>query len=297
MKYNLNVCIPCRDRTVMTEKCIESIHQNTQRFDKVNIYVFDNLSNLTLERFTLFKELLEDKKIIHYSYDTVESTHRCFSKSIIFTRFIKMMNMKKDAEGPPDNEVYMLSDNDMLYGPKFDEYFISALEHVKNKNPQTHYLVNYPGGIMSSGRSPRDISTKFKNIFTEEVLEMRYSVLGGSGFWLADYNMLNKLAWGPDDFKQTKNKFKHHDTTTWNKIKRNMGNSNYNAAVIGPKDHPLVLHLGGFVGSACNILTRYGEVGYDKRKKELEELERIHKQMTVDEMYETYRTKEKAWRW
>ena len=54
IKKVLHVCLPCRDRLILTQKCIESIHMNFSRFDRINIYVFDNLSDSIPERFNLF---------------------------------------------------------------------------------------------------------------------------------------------------------------------------------------------------------------------------------------------------
>ena len=106
----LSVMIPCRDRLILTKKCIDSIWKNSSIFNKIDIYVFDNNSDLNTERLSLFYNLLEDKKICHYSYDTPTSLHNCFGKATTFMRWCKTMqvdyevrHMVKDHESRFDN--------------------------------------------------------------------------------------------------------------------------------------------------------------------------------------------------
>ena len=39
----LNVMLTCRERLYFTQKVIEALHENTKRFNKINIYCYDNL--------------------------------------------------------------------------------------------------------------------------------------------------------------------------------------------------------------------------------------------------------------
>ena len=79
----LSVLLTARDRLVLTQKTIESINKSTTLFKEVNIYVFDNLSNPSPERFAIFSKLLKDGKIKYYSYDTMTSLTNCFAKAIV----------------------------------------------------------------------------------------------------------------------------------------------------------------------------------------------------------------------
>lgn len=274
----LNVMIPCRERTNLTLKTIESIHKFNKRFSKIKIYCFDNLSVVSDERMLMFKRLLDSGKISYYSYDTSDSLYNCFGKVICFQRWVGMMKKeleildivkraplsKKNPVSPnpeyfKEKHYYMLVDNDMIFCPDWDEYFISAAEQCKES---IHFIVKWPGGC--PGASQRLIDrTTVKNLFSDkgETFQLANDYIGGaSGMWFMTRKMLLRHEWENIDIASTYGKFKKHDSKTWEIInRRNRGHRiNYVARVIhpNPKEKPLLLHLGGIVGSMCNSLTK-----------------------------------------
>ena len=92
-RCKLSVMIPARDRTILTQKCIDSIWKNSSVFHKIDIYVFDNMSEITQDRIMLFMKMLKTKKICYYSYDTPTSSHNCFGKASTFMRWCQMMEV------------------------------------------------------------------------------------------------------------------------------------------------------------------------------------------------------------
>ena len=66
IKRRLYVIIPCRDRLILTQKCIESLWENSKLFNEIHIYVFDNKSDLDTDRFKIFQQLLKEGKIQYY---------------------------------------------------------------------------------------------------------------------------------------------------------------------------------------------------------------------------------------
>lgn len=277
--YDLNVCLTARDRMILTRKCIESIHTHSSHFRKINIYVFDNLSHVTSERLLVFNNLLRENKICYYSYDTNISTFNCFPKTVIFRRWIDMMMLNEEMrlEKSIDiniKQMYLLSDNDMIYGPEWDTYFISALDNVHRYDKNIKYLVKHPGGVP---KAIRDKSRKYRidNIFNRpENFEIMCSNFGGgSGCWVMNNSMLKHLRWNSKDLIKTYNKFKQHDSITWKKLTLEHGNVNYVCGVIPnePEKNPLIIHMGPVIGSMCNSLNS-GK--YNKDKNSFEEKER-----------------------
>jgi len=279
--YNLHVCLPCRDRLILTQKTIESIHYNFKQFKNINIYVFDNYSIPSPDRMMVFSKLLQSGKICYYSYDTAISTHNCFPKAVIFKRFTDMMNEKRfinQQRGVDLNckDVYLLTDNDMIYGPRADEYFLTSLDIIEQKYPFINFLVKYPGGIPKAARDQSmyiDIQNKFKK--TEEFKICMGGAGGGGGCWVMSHRMLNMIKWTDADILKVYGKFKMHDVITWRNIKSRQGsNSLYVAGImpINSKENPLVIHMGGKVGSVCNALTnrKYGELKQRQKIKEEE---------------------------
>ena len=62
-EYRLNVCMPIRDRTILTQKCIQSIYENSTQFNEINIYAFDNISELDGDRVDMMHSLLNKNLI------------------------------------------------------------------------------------------------------------------------------------------------------------------------------------------------------------------------------------------
>jgi len=294
--YRLCICMPIRDRKHLTIKAIESIWKNTTKVAKknINIYAFDNKSDLSDERAAMFYNLLKQDKIKYYSYDTSESTYNCFGKAVTFQRWIKMMiterNMYSTISPGLDGyrTFYVLMDNDMLLGPGWDEYFISAAEQVERIQPDTHMLIKSPGGVPESCR--QDPQYKIKNVFDGSDISIQPGIGGGgSGFWFMTYNMLNKVMWDDRDLKYTFNVDKRHDSTTWRLIHDKNGICKYNAAVVPPsEDNPLVLHLGGRIGSICNQLVK-GKYNGDVKKGITDMEDHEIEGLSVDDLWTKYK--------
>lgn len=288
IKKVLHVCLPCRDRLILTQKCIESIHMNFSRFDRINIYVFDNLSDSIPERFNLFSKLLSQNKIHYYSYDTIHSIYKCFPKAVIFNKFIDMMSVSSEVnKDPMIKNYYMLSDNDMLYGPNVDDYFISGLHFIENSYPHIRFLVKAPGGIPKVARQ-QGLTININSMYNNRKFKTIISATGGGGgFWFMNFKMLSSLKWNLNELIQTKNKFKMHDVITWKKIKKEQGSTAHVAGIcpINPDKNPLVLHLGSKLGSICNSLTsnNYNQIKQQSKLKE-EELKNI----SVSDLFEKY---------
>lgn len=276
---NLNVCLITRERTSLTEKTIESLLINNKLFDNINIFCFDNLSDLTKERTELFKNLLISNKIKYYSYDTNLTLNNYFPKVVLFNRFIELMNKIKDK----NENYYLLSDNDMIYLKNYDSYFLDLIYHIqKNKlDEKIHYLCVFPGGIKAINKEDKT------NTFNNEEYRIIYGRCGGSGCWFMNHKMLNKLKWEERHYKLIHNKFKGHDFITWNYII----NKKILSYVGGIKsDYPLVLHLGGIFGSLCNKLNNKEEI------KDIVNKDDILKNISIDEIEKLYKN-DKTTKW
>lgn len=294
MKYNLHVCIPTRDRSILTFKSIQSIRENLTKFQSINIYVFDNLSSPEPKRFKTFVNLLNSGEIQYYSYDSLESTNRCFPKAVIFRRFIDMMKEKrfiKKRRGVDMGikDMYILSDNDMIYGPRFDDHFISALDFVNSRYPSVHFLVKFPGGIPSRSRQ-QALSLDIDNIFDpkSKVKLHLASGGGGSGCWVMSDRMLDSVRWADDDILKVYGKYKQHDTITWALIRKKQNNAPYVCGVQfeNEEKNPPLLHIGGKLGSICNSLTNNS---YKNQKQQFEIKESELANMTISEILKRYR--------
>lgn len=301
MKRILNVCIPCRERRYLTEKVIESLYKNSSKFSDINIYCFDNLSNLTADRISFFLQLLKEERIHYYSYDTESTLDNCFPKAVIYQRWLEMMETKQyiNNHKPKNDEkemyYYMLIDNDMLFGPRWDEPFISVAD--KAGTNFTHFLVKYPGGL--PGNAHRKLTKgKVKNIFNEnETIEIVHdSMAGSSGMWFMTFDMLVRTKWKHSDLLKLYNKFNGHDSHSWSVIRRKQTNKQLEY-VIRVKDlddkNPTVIHLGGAVGSLVNLLKK--KKYNDDTRLAQEEADKKLGEMTIQELYEKY--KEKGSRW
>ncbi len=298
VKRRLYVCIPCRDRIILTQKCIESIWETTKLFNEIFIYVFDNKSDLDGERFIVFQNLLKNNQIQYYSYDTSHTMFNCFGKSVVFQRWIEMMKIQKEVRDHQhmDKEFqhyYMLVDNDFIFGLNWDSYFITTADNIKIYNPETHFIVKYPSGIHAKTIDTTN-SVTLNNNFNNRSFKIYFSSkAGSSGMWFMTYEMLELLKWNYYHFSETFNVNKRHDTGTWSIIQKEKGKINYVTAIIPPNDERLLIHLGGEVGSLCNKLqsNQYNE----EFKKYLKEKEKELAKMNVYQIFEKY--KEKFHRW
>ena len=320
MDYTLKVFISARDRTHLTQKCIESLHEGCVIFNKIKIYLFDNLSNLTEDRSKIINEMIEKKLIHYYSYDTDESLSSCFGKVICFQRWIKMMQLQESIHSPAskkclrrnrnripppepvDNLYYMLVDNDMVFRKGWDEYFISAADSAK---PSVHFLVPWPGGC--PGAEKRKMPNEIvQNKFGEqENINVIYDFMGGaSGMWFMTPTMLPKLRWEDDDILAVYKRFKRHDSMTWRLINRNSkGDSGksrisnrimYVLRVKPPSmDNPFILHLGGVVGSFCNALSKMKFS--EQIRSDFEKHDEDVKDMTATQLFDTYKDTGRIW--
>ena len=311
----LNVVIPCRDRTYMTQKTIESIHKYSTVFNKINIYCFDNLSDLTSERLSHFQRMLKEGLITYYSYDTSESLTNCFGKVIGFQRWINMMIQRsfirdhvrrtpitiKDSTGKhiqipsPEEELpyYMLVDNDMLFGPGWDQYFVCAADASKEC---AYFVVKFPGGCPGSDKRFLE-KHPVGNIFSpeKEIFEVAYDYIGGaSGMWFMNRRMLQKHVWNEKDIASVYGRFKKHDSMSWNVINRKNHGAriNYVLRVMPIKDKTLLIHLGGLVGSMCNSLAKHT---FDADKQQFQIRDEDVKNMTIEELFDKYTLMGQSW--
>jgi len=287
--HRLNVCIPARDRTVLTLKCIESIHGTSKLFTDINVYVFDNLSNMDISRMNMFSKLLATNQIKHYSYDTSQSTYDCFPKPIIFRRWASMMIdqyelYNKIGKEPNIKDVYMLLDNDMILGPDWDSYFITALDNILKYSKEIKFIVKYPGGIPLKFREHAPsfkLTNRYKNNEEFEVITSNFG--GGSGCWVMDIKMLKYLTWSIEEISKTLGKFKGHDTATWARIRKEFNDTQYVAAV-KPRNldtNPLIIHMGA--GSMCMSLNK-NEYGTARSKFSGEESK--YRDMSYSEIFQ-----------
>ena len=298
--YRLNVCMPARDRTVLTKKCIQSIYENSKLFKDINIYVFDNMTEIDKDRTDMFQTLLNRSLIKYYSYDTEVSTNYCFAKPIIFNRWIDMMILEKsimEAKSHREKikEFYMLTDNDMIYGPDWDVYMVSAANEMSLRYKNIKYLVKAPGGVtkraLSEGLKLR-ISNTFESTNPIDIVMSCFG--GGSGFWFMTYNMLLDLKWTNSELASMYGKFKGHDSTTWLKLNKMNGDDVPYVAAVFPKnmeENPLVEHLGSsndIAGSICNSLT---SGNYHKTKIILKEKDKQLENLSVSEIWKNNKDK------
>jgi hypothetical protein len=300
-EYVLNVCMPVRDRRFLTEKSIDSLFLNSRIFkrENINIYLFDNKSDLDGDRSDFMFNLIKDKKIKYYSYDTDHTCLYCFGKVTVFQRWITMMSTENEfyhhSRIPINNTYYLLMDNDMLVGPGWDEYFISSMNYLTPTEPCLHYLLKYPGGVPEKYRKDKPIRS-IRNEFKDETFGVQMgSYGGGSGFWFMNINMLKKLIWTTKELKYVYKINKKHDSTTWKLIYEKYKLAITNGSIISPdKNNPLVIHLGGRIGSICNKLTRDEYKG--KIKEDLIKEEDLNiKDYTVDELWNKYKDTSNIW--
>jgi len=300
----LSVLLTTRDRPILTQKCIESIHRTSKLFKEVNIYVFDNLSNPDIKRLGLFSKLLKEEQIKYYSYDTSASLCDCFGKAIIYNRWINMMEMEHDIrEVTKTNSLkdyYILIDNDMILGPDWDKFFITANNELLSKEPDIHFLVKYPGGLTEKNIN-KPSSNKYKLITPDniEFEAMCTSWGGGSGFWFMNYEQLCKTKWESKHFYNVYNRFKRHDTVSWCRINdKRLKFTNYVAGIKPPTDNPLVLHMGGVLEcSMCLSLEDKKPMDYKRAKPNFLIKELVLANLSSIDIYNKYKSFKLATDW
>lgn len=290
-----------RDRPILTQKTIESLHVNSTQFCAINIYVFDNYSDPTIERFGIFSNLLQSNKICYYSYDTKISSGNCFPKIPAHRRWRDMMltNRTIRLRNKIDlniEDFYLLIDNDMLVGPGWDEYFISVSKLIESRFPTIHFIIKWPGGVSRTAQKQAD-KIQLANVFNsrEKIMAGISGAGGSSGFWFMTHNMLSLFEWSPEWIMKTYNRFKQHDTLAWALIRSKHGvNAKYVAGVIPPneEENPLVIHLGGKAGSICNALTA-GE--YQNVKGEFNIREKDWKNLSAKKLFQKYKHIANIW--
>ena len=295
-KLCLEVMIPVRERIHITQKCIESIHDNSKIFNNINISVFDNNSILeNNSRLSIFQNLLSQGKIKYYSYDTDVSSHNCFGKAVAFKRWIQYMKTDDELRKlkqihPPEKNYYMLVDNDFIMGPRWDEFFISTVDQIQKYEKETRFIVQSPGGVVQSHRDNGNTIT-LTNLFTRESFDtLSCSGGGSSGLWFMNYDMLSKLEWEVQYLAHTYKQNKRHDSTTWIKIKNEIpANSNYVTGIIVP-DYlsPFALHMSSseFCTSICNKLTNRT---FDQEYTSILDMDEKIKDLSHQELYEIHK--------
>ena len=296
----LCVMIPARDRINLTLKTIESIRLNSKRFNDIVIYVFDNLSKNVNERMTKFSNLLEQNIIQYYSFDTKYSTTSCFPKSIIFQRWIQMVKTDiqiKNIKRIDSNfkNYFSLVDNDMIFCPEWDRYFITACDQITKYEPGIKFLVKFPGGV-----NPND-AKKYRLECKDKITEAnQFDVFcnkhgGSSGFWFMTYDMLKELEWPIELLSDSYLKFKKQDVFTWKFLTDKDPNTNYVAAVSPPSNRtPLILHLGLKWGSLCNSLSMNR---YESQFDHIDKLDSNLEKVSVPEIIKLYKDEIWATKW
>lgn len=301
MSMNLSVLIPTRERLNLTIKCIESIHRNSLQFENIYIYLCDNYSKFSQERYNAISRLIEDKLISYYSYDTEVSTLNVFPKIIIHERWNHMMHLYELMQqrfNPQDENYYMLCDNDMLFGPGWDEYFITASKYIDENLSKVHFIVKWPGGIwrgkLNDKPDPRTKKYTLRNKFGHQFFNLYTADFGGSsGIWFMSPKMIKKFRWNSASIAKAHGRFKTHDTGAWRQIKKSHGNIHYVAAVApANKENPLILHLGDVIGgSICNKL--------EKHKRDdipgVSAKDNLIADMSVDELFNQYKNQCYMW--
>lgn len=306
-KNRLSVIVVTRDRNILTQKTIESVHKNMKLFQSRDIYVFDNLSNPNIERISLFSKLLSNGDIKYYSYDSDTSLCSCFGKAVVIQRWIKMMQDQYIIRNltEKDNKLddyYMILDNDVILGPKFDKYFLTANEALKENEPNLHFFVKFIGGIPKSSRTHPITRTHTLKCSDGEEFEVMAAVHGGGGCcWAFDYDKLCKLRWPDGALINTYKSYKKQDTTAWSLIKLKYKNipTRYVGGIISPDpENPMVLHMGEVLQtSMCNVLTREGPAAYRREKHNFELKELQLKNMSAKDIYDKYKHLESATKW
>lgn len=307
--YNarLSVCIPTRDREILTSKAIESVIKTSKQFNDCRIYVYDNLSNPTPSRIQLFSKMLQDEKIQYYSYDSMKSICECFGKAYIFKRWIQMMKTEHEFRKYTDkgNELedfYILLDSDMLLGDGWSDYFITANRELRSLEPNLHYFVKYIGGVPKASREHPETRTHSLQTDTGVEFKTMCAVFGGgSGFWCMSYDQLCKMEWPTPALLNTYKQYKRHDSVSWGLLRAKFKGvpTRYVGAVI-PQDpeNPLVLHMGEVLKtSMCNVLTQQGPREYARQKHNFEIKELQLKDMSAKEIYDKYKHLKSATEW
>lgn len=295
----LNLCLIARDRPILTQKTIQSIKENSPLFNKIHIYLFDNLSAPTPERLAIFSKLLMDKTIEYYSYDTSESLIGCFGKMIAYKEFydkmiLRLQLLKRNNLRTNLDSYFAICDNDMIFNKYWDSYFISASNYIDTVEKTIHICVVEPGGVPTSGREQARRYTTISRSNGKVMNLLTGNWGGGSGFWFSNANQFAKIAPQVEDIAKTMGIFKRHDTTMWNRFQENTRKNNYVTTISpDPSDWPLIIHMGGIVGSMCNSLMKkeYNDETQDQFMIREEQL----LNMEPSEMIQKYKDKTSRW--
>ncbi len=298
MDHRLHVCIPCRERQYLTQLSIQSIRQHSKQFKLINIYCFDNLSTITTpDRFSFFQNLLHTNQIQYYSYDTPQTLANVFPKAVIYQRWIDMMhnyhNLKLyQPTKHPYTNYYMLCDNDMIFGPGWDEPFISAVDTLATDF--SHFAVKYPGGLPGAVVNRQKTLHKIKNKFNpgETIEVLSDSMTGSSGMWFMTYDMMMRTKWTVEQLSSLFGKNYGDDIIMWNIIKQKQTKEKKEYLLrvkdIDPNT-PTILHVGDHIGSIVksNKKSKYNEKVIEDHK--IADLKL--KDMTVKEVYDMFKDK------
>jgi len=289
---NLWVCIPARNRTILTEKTIDSIYFYTTLFDKIYIYLFDNYTEIDNQRMNFIQRLINKNKIHYYSYCGEIATQKVFPKIMIHHWWNKMMETMLELERQKNEHYFVLCDNDVLFGPEWDSYVLTACQLIEKKFPKTAFITAFPGGIPTSGINNGqyvDCTNSFNNV---KFKILRSKEGGSSSFWFMNKRMMKNLQWSAHHIRRGVGRFKTHDTEAWNFIKRKNPSVLYASAV--KTDHPLLLHLGGTIGkSICNS---YDPVAKKKQNNNnTPYTENEFEDSSVEEIYNLFKNKCNKW--
>lgn len=302
MNKRLNVFISTLDRTILTEKCIRGVIQNSASFDNIDIYAYDTGSTMNADRLAMFERLLKSKSVKQYTYLSKDSMNNIFGKAYAFNMWITAMDIhiseKNIDKAKRLNcvDYYLVIDNDMLLSPEWDKCFIEASDHDERTNGITYFTTPFPGGIPNVKRDDRKFGKLKTCEFTTE------NCGGGSGFWFMSSSqfMRTHSIWKKYKIhEKCYNYHKRHDSETWKAIKNNDGDINYNLSV--KTDTPTVIHLGGLpeVGSICVSLSYPGDgdMRYGMTKRRSERFEREIADMSVNELFDRFKRDERTTLW
>lgn len=270
----LNVMICSHSRMNLLRNTINSILSKSPLFENINIYLFDHNTEYSVEYSDFIQGLISNKKIQFYNYLTDQSICNTFAKlyshymfyNIVKNNFyIRLHHLDTDTDGI--ERFYLICDNDMMVYNGWDNKFLNVYEQIKNDI--FCILVPYPSAIQ-------------KKPINEE-LYVKSNQGGSSAFWFMSEKHFLGLELDFNDLTKTFNKTAGHDVFCWKKIQKIYGNYYEYCAGVISKD-PIILHLGGFVGSICNK-------NYENEK------DLNFKDKSVDQIYNEYSKSEGAYLW
>jgi hypothetical protein len=290
----LDVMMTTRDRTTLTLKAIESLYINSSLFKEINIYLYDNNSNLSEDRIKLFKKLLTEKKICHYSYTTDISNGYCFAKLVAHKQWTDLVLLKHEAEKTKYfssiKRYFLIMDNDMIVNKNWDQTYVSVCDFILVQHPTIHFLAPWPSGITPKRQEHTPIESCKSYFNQNEITYGISSAAGGSGFWFMNLDMLSKMDIQHKDIIKSLRKFKQHDSILWNKF-RGDTNTPYMIAIKYKKDNPHVIHLGKITGSICNSLTSHT---YDTKRQAIFNVDKTFNK-SIEELFQLYKEECSTW--